>query len=92
MKRIYVVMLAEPDDALTAKLREQYQGQGDLYEISDRTFLVRSEYAARTIRINLGISDEADASTASVVIMRANGDYAGYFSRDIWPWLKGGAI
>ena len=89
MKRLYVVMLAEPDDALIARLREQYEGQGDLYPISDRTFIVRSEHAARTIRISLGIGDQTHDNPVSGVVMRANGDYSGFFSRDIWPWIKG---
>ena len=91
MKRIYVVMLAAPDPALWAKIKAHYGTPGDLYEVSDRTILVRSEQAARTIRLNLGIGDEADETPTSGVVMRVNGDYAGFFKGDIWPWLKGGA-
>ena len=93
MKRIYVIMLAEANTDLFAKVQKAYQPSGDYFPISGTTAIVRSEHSARTIRTSLGIGESVteDIAPTSGVVMRVNGDYSGFFDADLWHWLKEGA-
>ena len=72
---------------------------GDTYKLTGSTLLVRS-YAdnPRTLGESIGISDQGSPPTISDqestptigVVLRSNGSYFGYHSKELWDWLAEG--
>ena len=87
MKKIFAVVLFEPNLEVEKRLKEQYQTQ---YKYTDTFYLVALDQTVVTEEIAeaIGIKGENRVENSSGVVFKMNSAYSGFTSRTLWEWLE----
>lgn len=81
---VFAVVFTRPHAEIEASVKEHFP---DAYQMTDSTFLVRSDNLSSQIAESVGIKG-ANRRFAGAVF-KINHSYSGFTSRDLWEWLDG---
>ena len=85
-KSIFVVILAEGQDAGAERLRKMYP---TAYELAGNVFFIAEDEALTgTVAKALGLTKEDAESGIRGAVFRLNGSYTGFTRRTLWEWLE----
>ena len=79
---VFAVVFTRSHTEITDSVKEHFPGA---YQLTDSTFLVRSEGLSSQIAELVGIKGENRRFAGAV--FKINHSYSGFTSRDLWEWL-----
>lgn len=87
MKKIFSIILLEPNQEVADKIEEFYP---EHFKYSDTVFLVSVEETimSNDVAIKVGIKGENRIEDSSGVVFKLNTGYSGYTTRTLWEWLS----
>ena len=87
MKRLFAIVLLEPNEKVAERIRENYPAN---FKYSDTFFLVAVEGTtlSEDIATAVGIKGENRIEGSSGVVFKQNSGYAGYTTRTLWEWIE----
>ena len=87
MKKIFSVVLLEPNQKVVDRIEEFYP---DYFKYSDTVFLISTEETVMSNNVanKVGIKGENRIEDSSGVVFKLNTGYSGYTTRTLWEWLS----
>ena len=82
---VFAIVLRVPNEDVQELIGAKYPAR---YELNKTFFLVKSESAAKTIAVNVGIGGENCVEGVNGVVFMLNKSYSGFTSSSLWDWLE----
>lgn len=84
---LFAVMLAEPDDEISQKLKEEFP-RNRRYTVSRTSYIVESDLTAGSILDKLEIGRNESDDDTGAIIFSLNGQYSGFYKNSVWEWIE----
>ena len=87
MKKLFAVVLYEPDEEVEGRLAEAYQFH---HKYTDTFYLICAGQSVITkdIAEAIGLKGEDRVEDSSGAVFKMNSAFSGYTQRSLWEWLE----